>query len=122
MDLNERVPSLALEQHLCDMMALSQAKYQMAITLMGPQNAASPEQLSNILQLIDDAELLVSDVASYIDSEELHQILAKLHWMQIALRQACQRLHKRAPAKGGKAYRSVVALLLLSASTILALV
>ena len=104
------------------MMALSQAKYQMAITLMGAQNAASPEQLSNILQLIDDAELLVSDVASCIDSEELHQILAKLHWMQIALRQACQRLHTRAPVKGGKAYRSVVALLLLSASTILALV
>ncbi|MFM7029318.1 MAG: hypothetical protein ACKOXK_11680 [Chakrabartia sp.] len=84
----------AIEAHICAMLRLGLAKHQAASNLLAGPRPKATETLRQVLALLEDVDLLVSDAASYVDSAMLKAALAELHRRQKDLR---HRLHASAP-------------------------
>ena len=75
-------PTDPIEEHVRAMLAEATRLHKQALTYLGRPKADPMPQLREAARILNEAEVLASDAASYVDATQMDAALAELHRQQ----------------------------------------
>ena len=78
----------SVERHVFEMLSLSLKKHREAVALISPARGRSREDVRRAIHLLDETELLLNDVSTYVNSIELEHAINELKTQQSLMRVA----------------------------------
>lgn len=110
-------PSEAIDAHVADMLAEATRLHKEAMARLYKPKADPLPQLRAAMRLLEQAEILASDAASYVDADELDGALAELYRQQGEVRAMIGQVEARhvSPPKANMIALVFIAALLLVA-------
>lgn len=93
----------SVERHVFEMLSLSLKKHREAVTLISPSRRRSREDIRRAIHLLDETELLLNDVSTYVNSIELEHAIDELKTQQSLMRVAqnsMERVSSNSDVKG----------------------
>ncbi len=82
-----KMPS-CVERHVFEMLALSLKKHREAVALISPAVGRSRADVRRAVQLLDETEILLNDISTYVHSIELEHAVEELRMQQSLMRAA----------------------------------
>lgn len=76
----------SVERHVIEMLSLSLKKHREAVALISPARGRSREDIRRAVHLLDETELLLNDVSTYVNSIELELAIDELKNQQSLMR------------------------------------
>ncbi len=93
----------SVERHVFEMLSLSLKKHREAVALISPARGRSREDIRRAIHLLDETELLLNDVSTYVNSIELEHAIDELKTQQSLMRVAqnsMERVSSNSDVKG----------------------
>lgn len=88
-----------VERHVFEMLALSLKKHREAVALISPAGGTSRADVRRAARLLDETEILLNDISTYVHSIELEHAVEELRTQQSIMR-AAQNQMEHAPSNG----------------------
>ncbi len=78
----------SVERHVLEMLSLSLQKHREAVALIAPPHGRSKADVKRAVHLLDETEILLNDILTYVNSMELERALEELRTQQSLMRVA----------------------------------